>query len=151
VRHSSSPPQVGLASTNRPSSHSVLAGGDKYHLTGSMIIGRFHHGCPLDDCKRRGFWRDPDIALWDNNRYVGRHHARLFVDKNDLCWVEDLNSLNGTAILRTVRRSARAPSSTHRFEALMPGRGYRLLNGDLVALAYSQVRGPYMMISYCNG
>jgi hypothetical protein len=142
------PPKVSMSATNQTSGPHILAGGYRYALTGCMIIGRFHHGCPLDDCKKRGFWRDPNIALWDNNRYVGRHHARLFVDQNNLCWLEDLKSLNGTAILRTVRPSAKSAALTHRFEPLSPGRGYRLLNGDVVAFAYSQMRGPYMVISY---
>jgi hypothetical protein len=129
-----------------PSPHpSVLAGGRLYLLGGAAVIGRAHVGCPLEDCRRRGFWSQPEIAISDNGRYVGKHHARLQLDAKGSCWIEDLNSLNGTAILRASKRG-RVP--TFFFERLSPGRGYMLLNGDLVALAFSPNRGPYVTLSY---
>jgi len=126
----------------------ILAGGEAYSLVGVTTIGRIHHGCPLEECKRNGFWTRPDIALWDNNRYVGKHHARITVDLNLFCWIEDLNSKNGTAILRTVSSSIAGGKSPYYFETLFPRRRYRLLNGDIIALAYSTLRGPYMMFTF---
>lgn len=126
---------------------SILAGGRRYALIGSMVIGRAHAGCPLEDCRRKGFWRQPDVVILDEERYVGKHHAKLQVDPRGFCWIEDLHSLNGTAILRASKNAAgRTP--VFYFELLSPGRGYKLLNGDIVALSYNQTRGPYLTISY---
>jgi hypothetical protein len=124
---------------------SILAGGRQYPLVAPAVIGRAHVGCPLEDCRRKGFWTQPEIPILDKDRYVGKHHARLLVDSNGICWIEDLHSLNGTAILRASKK-ARAP--TFFFERLTPGRGYMLVNGDLVALGFSPARGPYVTLSY---
>ena len=125
---------------------SVFANGRKYALVAPMVIGRAHSGCPSDDCMARGFWRQPDIAINDTQNYVSRHHAMVQVDSKGICWIEDLHSVNGTAILR-VRTPADWRSPYH-FERLQPGRGYKLLDGDIVALAHSASRGPYITITF---
>lgn len=129
---------------------SILAGGERHYLLGASTIGRIHHGCPLEECKRNGFWRSPDIALWDNNRYVGKHHATVTVDSNLLCWIEDLESKNGTGILRRGPLSRASANSPYYFETLLPRRRYRLMDGDIVALAYNIRRGPYLMFTFCS-
>jgi hypothetical protein len=125
----------------------ILANGRKHALIGPLIIGRAHHECPSDHCMRHGFWRLPDIIIYDSESYVSRHHAKVQLDKNGSCWIEDLYSLNGTAILRVAKNSARW-RSPYSFENLQPGRGYKLLDGDIVALAHNPSRGPYVTISY---
>jgi hypothetical protein len=124
----------------------LLAGGREYPLIGPLIIGR-GHSCPSDACRRRGFWRPPDVAIRDDPSYVSRHHAKVQLDSRGNCWIEDLYSLNGTAILR-VEQSPTESTSPSYFEPLSPGRGYRLLYGDIVALAYAHSRGPYYMITF---
>ena len=123
----------------------VLVGGRQYPIVGSAIIGRVHVGCPLDDCRKRGFGSRPEIWILDRAQFIGKHHARLSLDSTGTCWIEDLNSLNGTAILRASRKG-RVP--TFFFQRLLPGRGYMLLNGDLVALGFNPHRGPYVTFSY---
>ena len=123
----------------------ILVGGWQYPIVGPTVIGRAHVGCPLEDCRRRGFWSQPEIPIIDKGRFIGKHHARLALDSTGTCWIEDLNSLNGTAILRA---SGAGPVPAFFFEKLSPGRGYVLLNGDLIALAFSVRRGPYLTLSY---
>jgi hypothetical protein len=116
----------------------IVASGRKYELRGTMFIGR-DHPCPLPDCRTKGFWRAPDITINDPERYIGKHHAKIQLDHNGACWIEDLRAVSKTAIRR---------ATVQRFEVLSPGRGYKLLDGDIIALAYSPTKGPYMTISY---
>jgi hypothetical protein len=127
--------------------HSLLFGGEAYSLIGTSVIGRVHYGCPLEECSKNGFWRSPDIALWDNKRYVGKHHAKITLDRNSNCWIEDLRSRNGTAILRSPS-PIRGERSPYYFERLLVGKEYKLFSGDIVTLAYNYRRGPYMMLTY---
>jgi len=116
----------------------IVASGRKYVLSGQMIVGRQHRIC-TDDCRRKGYTRPPDIGVYDPERYVGRHHAKIQLAPNGVCWIEDLNSVSHTAIRKATK---------HGFEVLNPGRGYKLDDGDIIALAYSPTKGPYMTISY---
>jgi serine/threonine protein kinase len=116
----------------------IVASGRKYILTGSMIIGR-NHQCPLPDCRGKGFWHPPDILINDLQQYVSKHHAKVQLDSKGTCWIEDLSSMSQTAIRRSTGRN---------FEILKPSKGYKLEDGDIIALAYSPTKGPYMTISY---
>jgi serine/threonine protein kinase len=118
----------------------IVAAGRKFPIKGSMMLGKFHQ-CH-DDCRRKGFSRAPDIAINDPESYISRHHARIRVGPNGECYVEDLKSLSGTAL-----RHSSAPE----YERLQPGRDYLLQDGDVIALAYSATKGPYMTVSYHAG
>lgn len=123
----------------------ISIAGQQYALRGQTVIGRAHAGCPLKDCRRKGFGVPPEVAIVDRERYVGKHHARLWLDSSHNCWIEDLNSLNGTAIHRV---SDPKRARVFHFEMLVPERPYVLIDGDLVALGYSPKRGPYMTLSF---
>ena len=124
----------------------LVVGGLIYPLRGSCVIGRFHTSCPSNDCVRKGFLRAPDIPIMDVRGYISRHHARIELDTMGGCWIDDLRSLNGTAIFH-VGQYARPQPSPY-LERLAPGMRYRLSEGDIVALAYHQYRGPYFAVSY---
>jgi serine/threonine protein kinase len=115
----------------------IVAAGRKFPIKGNIILGKFHQ-C-RDDCRRKGFSRVPDVAINDPESYISRHHARIHVGNNGECYIEDLHAVSGTALRH---------SSTTTFESLQPGKEYLLHDGDVIALAYSATKGPYMTASY---
>jgi hypothetical protein len=116
----------------------IVASGRKFAIKGNMTIGKVHAQC-ADECRRKGFSNSPEVALNDPQRYVSRHHARIRLGSNGECSIEDLHAVSGTAVKHHASLG---------FEKLQPGRMYSLRDGDLIALAYSPVKGPYMTISY---
>jgi serine/threonine protein kinase len=115
----------------------VAISGITYLLsTGSVDVGR-KHSCD-SECTSRGYRSDPQILIDDPLKYVEKHHVRIWTQSGGLCYIEDLQSMNHSAI-RT---------SKGNFEILTPSRRVELSDGDLVALAYSQKRGPYMTFSF---
>ena len=116
----------------------IVASGRKFLVRNTMVIGRYHPQCH-EDCRKKGFSTMPDISINDPESYIGRHHAKLKIGQNGECVLEDLHAVSGTAI-RHAGNTA--------FELLQAGREYRLQDGDVIALAYSPTRGPYMTISY---
>src|SRR5439155_834412 len=58
------------------------------------------------------------------------------------CWIEDLGSLNGTAMSHDGGRTYRQIRGFKREE---------LTDGDVVALVYKPGRGPYMTIAFKGG
>jgi serine/threonine protein kinase len=116
----------------------IVASGRKYELNGPMIIGRSHDKCG-PECASKGFSNSPDIPINDAKQFVSRHHAKVQLDRNGMCWIEDLRTPSHTAIKK---------ASGYAFEELGPGRGYKLQDGDIIALAYSKTKGPYLTASY---
>jgi serine/threonine protein kinase len=116
----------------------IVASGRKFLIRNDLIIGKYHIPCS-DDCRRKGFSGLPDIAINDPESYISRHHARVKMSQNGECFIEDLHAVSGTAIRH---------ANSSGFERLQSGRDYRLQNGDVIALAYSLTRGPYMTISF---
>ena len=117
----------------------VLAG-IVHPLRGQCVIGRWHTKCSPKDCISKGFCNPPEIPILDSEGHVSRHHARVRLDSNSECWIKDLHSLNGTYIIHTTK-------SAH-FERLIPDTWYPLPDGAMVALAYRQSKGPYVVVSY---
>jgi serine/threonine protein kinase len=115
----------------------IIASGRRFLIQQPIIIGR-QHQCETE-CRRRGFYSAPDVAIIDPERYIGRHHAMIRLGKNGECYLEDLHAVSGTAIRH---------AGGQRFERLQPGHEYRLQHGDIVALAYSSTKGPYTTFSY---
>lgn len=118
----------------------IVAAGRKVPIKGSITVGKFHQ-C-YDDCRRKGFAGMPDIAINDPENYISRHHARIRVGVNGECYVEDLHAVSGTALRH---------SSSAVYERLRPEKEYPLHDGDVIALAYSPAKGPYMTVSYHTG
>jgi len=71
--------------------------------------------------------------------YVSKHHSRVSVDDQGRGWIEDLNSVNGTAISRDLGKS---------YRILVANRREQLLDNDVVAIVYREARGPYMTFTF---
>jgi serine/threonine protein kinase len=115
----------------------IVASGRRFLIQKLLTIGRKHQ-CETE-CRKRGFSTPPDVAINDPERYIGRHHAVLRTTKNGECFLEDLNSVSGTAVRH---------AGSQLFVKLPQGQECRLMDGDVVALAYSPTKGAYMTFSY---
>ena len=115
----------------------VIVGSMKYKIKGSLTIGRTHTCTP--ECTKRGFCLPPDVSIDDPppGVCISRHHAKVFVDSQGDFWVEDLHSLNSTAV---GRRGS--------WLQLPTGRSERLQDSDVIALAYKDKKGPYRTITF---
>ena len=116
----------------------IVASGRKIPIKGTIVLGRLHTHCH-EDCRRKGFSKRPDIAINDPGNYIGRHHAKVRVGANGEHFIEDLHAVSGTALRRSFATT---------YERLRPGKEYPLQDGDVIALAYSPTKGPYMTVSY---
>src|SRR5207244_1370977 len=91
---------------------------------------------------KKGYGHPPEIGILDTERYLSKHHARILKDGKGRCWIEDLGSLNGTAMSHDGGRTYRQ----------IPGfKREKLTDGDVVALGYKPGRGPYMTIAFTGG
>src|SRR5216117_1335045 len=115
--------------------------GKKCKVKKEMEIGRDHKACD-QGCTKRGFGHPPDIGILDTERYLSKHHARILKDPKGRCWVEDLGSLNGTAMSHDGGRT---------YQRLPKFKRQPLTDGDVVALVYKPGRGPYMTIAFKGG
>jgi len=113
----------------------IVIQGTIHDIEEEAEIGRTHSLCP--SCRARG--RSPEIEVDDPELYVSKHHARVSVDDQRRGWIEDLNSVNGTAISRDAGKS---------YSILEANRRERLLNNDVVAIVYREARGPYMTFTF---
>lgn len=115
--------------------------GKKCKVKKEMEIGRDHKSCD-ESCTKKGFGRPPDIGILDAERYLSKHHARILKDRKGRCWIEDLGSLNGTAMSHDGGRTYQQ----------LPGFSRQpLKDGDVVALVYRRGKGPYMTIAFKGG
>ena len=124
----------------------LIVAGVIHPLRRSCVIGRWHIGCPSNECMSRGFWDPPDIPVSDSHCYISRHHVRVQLDSRNGCWIKDLQSLNGTTVFQAKQSGRRTTSRS--MERLVPGVWYPLYDGALVALGYHQHKGPYFVVSY---
>lgn len=115
----------------------IILQGRKYEVRGELEIGRTHR-CD-SDCRSKGFHSPIDLSVNDLGNYIDKHHARLFIDRFGVCWIQDLGSLNRTAISR----------DTGRTFGIIPRKvSNRLYEGDTVAIAYNSRRGAYMTFTF---
>jgi len=112
--------------------------GKKCKVKSEMEIGREHKLCNKK-CGNNGSGRPPDIGILDPERYLSKHHAKVTKDKKGRCWIQDMGSLNGTAMSGDGGRSYR-PIPRHKRQ--------QLNDGDVVALVYKSGKGPYMTIAF---
>ena len=115
--------------------------GQKCRVKKEMEIGRDHKSCD-DSCTKKGFGHPPDIGIMDAERYLSKHHARIVKDPKGRCWIEDLGSLNGTAMSHDGGRT---------YQQIPGFKRQELTDGDVVALVYKPGRGPYMTIAFKGG
>lgn len=92
--------------------------GRKYLLTRTLAIGRD---------------RECEVNIDDQLRYVSRKHAEVFRDGNQY-WIRDAGSTNGTWIYRD-----------QKFQKIDKS---LLSDGDLIALCFSNDKGPYITLSF---
>lgn len=76
------------------------------------------------------------VRIDDPQKFIEKHHAQICIDGNGVCSIEDLNSLNHTAI----------GSKLTQLKMLRPYEKVILHDGDVVVLAYNRVRGPYVTL-----
>ena len=117
----------------------LIASGRKYVIEDELTIGRSHASCNRD-CRKKGFSEPPDIALIDPEGYVSRHHAIVRRDVDGDCFIEEIPAApSGTAIKHAVSKT---------FQRLQPGREYELEDGDVIAIAFSPVKGAYRTVFF---
>jgi serine/threonine protein kinase len=111
----------------------LTIGGLVYELKAGFVdIGRVH-ACDAD-CGSLGYKKSIQVRIVDPQKYVEKHHARIWVTPLGQCAIEDLKSVNRTAV--------KHGKST--FKILHPSVQEPLHDQDIVGLAYAPDRGPYM-------
>jgi serine/threonine protein kinase len=114
----------------------ITLAGSVYELNAELVdIGR-EHSCD-ESCNPPRSSKVLQIRITDPERFIEKHHARIWVDDSGECSIEDLRSANRTAI-----RHAGGPQQG--FKVLTPFAKEKLQHEDIVALAYSPSRGPYV-------
>jgi serine/threonine-protein kinase len=124
-----------------PHTPTLTIGGLIYELKPGVVdVGRAHecHG----DCRSQGHTKPIQVRIMDHQNFIEKHHARIWVDSNGRCSIEDLKSVNRTAV-KHVQSTA--------FKVLAPSTQEPLQSGDIVALAYTPRRGPYVMFAFDDG
>ncbi len=116
----------------------VVVLGKKCRVKKDMQIGREHKSCDKR-CSKNGYKHPPEIGIVDSELYLSKHHAKLSKDGTGQCWIEDLGSLNGTAMSHDGGKS---------FRPIPEYKRQPLSDGDIVALVYKAGKGPYMTISF---
>jgi len=108
--------------------------GKSVKVDGDLVVGR------SDDPKVDVVVRGGRLEVYDPNKYISREHLEVKF-MGGVPHVRDLGSVNGTAIYRSGEWVviSRGPKK--------PGDYYPLRNGDLIALAYSEDKGPYLVIT----
>jgi hypothetical protein len=115
----------------------ILMGNFTFQLKpGSIDVGR-EHTCDRN-CKSLGFKTPPKVRIADPENYIERHHARVWLESDGRCFLEDLKSINHTAV----------KSETGQFQILNAFEKVELRKNDIVALGYSTTRGPYSTFKF---
>ena len=90
--------------------------------------------------------RSADIVLddrYDPLHYISRRHVRIFLGHDGYWYIQDLGSLNKTAVYRIgmgwkiVWKGYKEPSEP-----------FRLKNGDIVAIVFKEGKGPYLTFTF---
>lgn len=131
--------ELRLAKKSRVAPNMTL-GGVTYELKSEFVdIGR-EHTCD-GSCRSSGHRKPLQIAISDSQRFVEKHHARVWVAASSQCMIEDLQSVNRTAVKRS-------GTGEGKFEVLHPFEKKELKDNDVIALAYSSKRGPYVTLVF---
>ena len=118
----------------------LTIGGVVYELRpGFVDVGR-NHVCDAE-CKTLGFNKPLQVRIVDPQKYIEKHHARIWISPTGECSIEDLRTANRTAI--------KHGKST--FKVIPPSTREPLSDQDVVGLAYTQNRGPYMTFMFTQG
>ena len=115
----------------------LIISGTKHVLEKSIELGRSHECGP--SCVERGFVEPLDVGIDDWDKYISKHHAKIYLDSKGTHWIEDLGSLNYTAVAHRGRPFK-----------IVPSRGKEILKDkDTIALVYSENKGPYLTLLFC--
>lgn len=115
----------------------VVFGGTVIELRpGLTDIGR-EHTCDRS-CKELGYKLPVHVRISDPKQFIEKHHARITMKMDGRCLLEDLKSANRTAI----------KSNTGEFRVLNPSEKRELRDKDVIALAYSRTKGPYVKFEF---
>jgi len=118
----------------------VTLGGVVYELVTEVAeIGR-EHTCDAN-CKSLGF-TPLQVKIHDKQRFIERHHVRLWLEASGECLIQDLKTANRTAIKSAGEKE---------FRILPPLAKEKLLDNDIVALAYKPSRGPHVTFVFNSG
>jgi len=121
---------------------SINVGGVTFELRSPAVdVGR-QHVCD-GSCKSLGYTNQNQIRITDPQKFIEKHHARIWVDSSGQCYLEDLGSTNRTAVKHT--------EGTDEFRVLKAFEKEKLEDQDVVALAYGQARGPYVTFTFRVG
>ena len=115
----------------------ILLEGVKYQLRNETDIGRTHQICD-HNCHSAGYQTRPAIPVDEKGKnYLSKHHVRIWKDKNNYFWIQDLRSKNGTAIF-----------SNGSYRRLTPGQKEILNPKSVVALCYNASKGAYVTFTF---
>jgi pSer/pThr/pTyr-binding forkhead associated (FHA) protein len=115
----------------------IIVKGVKHEISDELEIGRTHMHGP--GCTSRGFYDQLDVCVDDSGQIVSKHHAKISVSSSGDCMIEDMDSMNCTAISHDGGGSFRVIPKHSRTA---------LRDGDVIALGYNDARGPYITFTY---
>lgn len=116
----------------------IVVRGQRIQLKNEMVLGRVHTMCDMD-CHAVGFRLPPEVAINEGGRFkfISKHHARIWKDRNGYFWIQDLKSRNGTAI-----------SKQGVYRTLSPGQKEMLVDNTNIALCFNPKKGPYLTFTF---
>ena len=126
--------QLRTSATPNNQPHVILAG-KRSGVFQKAQIGRKHKTCS-DKCNEKGFHIPPSIPVSDIHRIINQHHLEIWEEEGKF-WIRDLQSMNGTALLKK-----------YRWIKLQPLIPYKLEDKTIVALGYDQQKGEYMNFEF---
>ena len=116
----------------------LIVRGRRISLKHDIDIGRAHTMCDTS-CNAVGYQVPPNIAIEEVGqfKFISKHHARIWKDKNGYFWIQDLKSRNGTAI-----------SKQGKYRIMAPGQKERLDHNTNIAICYNSTKGPYLNVTF---
>ncbi len=119
----------------------LIVKGKEFEIFGQTEIGR-RHACD-SYCRRRGFTTAPTIEVDDPGFFISSHHARIWF-KDDQALLQDLGSINGTAVKAT-KDSSYELLGSRKSPQKEP---FTLKGGEIIALAYDPNQGPHFTVTF---
>jgi len=116
----------------------LIVRGRRVPLKHDIDIGRAHTMCDAS-CNAVGYHVPPNIGIAEVGqfKFISKHHARIWKDRNGYFWVQDLKSRNGTAI-----------SKQGKYRIIPPGQKERLDHNTNIAICYNSAKGPYLNVTF---
>jgi len=112
-----------------------------------IVLGRRY---TLDPTKTYTIGSDSsrDIYIPDPVPYVSRYHAKIFYDSYERSWIIiDDSSTNGTVVIRGGQVNEVFTGKAPQKGARGPKK-FKLQDGDIIGLAWSQTKGAYIQLEF---